>query len=263
MHGLVVAEWAKAYTKAGWVVLPARNKRPLVPWREWQNKRPSLEQVNYWFDGCPDDCQIALVTGRMSGVTVIDIDTHKEGCQAKSSGACDCNPKSVEQLREEVGFYMTSKTGSGGAHVFFRYNKNIGNSVGLASPQLDVRSEGGIIILPPSIHGSGDQYEWWDMYPWMPENLQALQEFPQKYMTQLIQKPKTDWHQIVDGVGKGNRNNMGAALAGKLVSAFGKEYLDVSWDLLKLWNEHRCTPPQSEAALRATFKSIVTKHYGS
>jgi hypothetical protein len=50
-------------------------------------------------------------------------------------------------------------TGGGGRHIFFLHNPGLRNSVG-ELPGIDVRGEGGYVIVAPSMHESGNSYEW-------------------------------------------------------------------------------------------------------
>lgn len=260
MNELIYA-WAVAYHQAGWCVVPAINKVPLVSWKTYQHMRPTLEQVQEWFLEAPEHAQIALVTGKISNVTVIDIDTHREGCARKQTGNCDCQPEDPLSLAVNTGLTVMSTTGSGGKHLFYQY-ENVGNSVKIAHPQLDIRSDGGIIILPPSKHANGNFYEWDTLLPWSRENITNALPFPTHLKILLQERPKTDWNALVSGVGEGSRNASLAALAGKLVNTFGQEHLNAAWDLLYLWNLHKNKPPLSNTELASTFKSIVRTHYG-
>ena len=48
-----------------------------------------------------------------------------------------------------------------GRHIFFKCeNGAIRNSAGTIAPGLDVRADGGYVVLPPSIHPSGRPYVW-------------------------------------------------------------------------------------------------------
>ncbi len=274
----VIYAWAVTYTQAGWCVVPAKNKRPVIKWKEYSHgkERPSVKQVQEWFSSGQNNevFQIALVTGEVSRVTVIDIDAHKEGSDTKNptveghtvgdtkiSPTCTCLPESVEKIAfEKVGATMMSKTGGGGIHMFCKYEEGLGNSVKLAHPQMDIRSDGGIIILPPSLHENGRLYEWNSLFPWNGGNLKNLISFPQDLKKDLREKPKADWKEIVKGVENGKRNISTASLAGKLIGCFGMDYLGVAWELLEMWNK-RNNPPVNEYELRRTFESIVTKHY--
>jgi len=56
---------------------------------------------------------------------------------------------------------VTAVTGSGGRHYVFKYPKgrSIPNKTKFASG-FDTRSTGGLIVVAPSIHVSGNRYEW-------------------------------------------------------------------------------------------------------
>jgi len=255
----ILHQWVKAYHKCGWCVLPARNKIPLVSWKEYQNERPTKSQVTEWFSDAPDDAQIALVTGKVSSVTVIDIDKHSEECDKTD----DCECVDVDDLLNAFDMSMTSITGSGGYHLFCEYDSSIGNSVRVAHPQLDIRSDGGIIILPPSPHNSGNMYDWSDMVPFNPDNLKNIAPFPQKLKKYLEEKPKNDWGDITSGLGEGRRNDSLAALTGKIVGVFGKDDLEPVYNLLWAWNKQYNEPPLSKHEFDRTFESIVKKHINS
>jgi Bifunctional DNA primase/polymerase, N-terminal len=69
----------------------------------------------------------------------------------------------------------------GGIHIFFRYPRDtqIRNSAGLLGPGLDVRGEGGYVVVPPS--RTEDSYEWVDRSPlaeasWLIERLTEGEE---------------------------------------------------------------------------------------
>ena len=55
------------------------------------------------------------------------------------------------------------RTGSGGEHRLFRMNGvDVRNSAGKLGPGIDVRGNGGYIVLPPSVHPCGGIYKWLD-----------------------------------------------------------------------------------------------------
>ena len=55
---------------------------------------------------------------------------------------------------------VKSITGSGGWHFIFRTTRPIRNTASAIAPGLDIRGEGGQIIAAPSIHHSGNFYQW-------------------------------------------------------------------------------------------------------
>jgi len=75
-------------------------------------------------------------------------------------------PQSLSELTNKHGALpptLTSKTPRGGAQLFFLLNgSDIRNSSSKIGPGLDIRGEGGYVILPPSVRDDGTPYQWCD-----------------------------------------------------------------------------------------------------
>lgn len=145
-------EAALAYLARGWSVVPIepRGKRPLVPWRALQTRLPTPEAVGGWFERWPD-ANVAIVTGRRSGLVVVDVDPRHGG---------DASLAAFEREHAPLPATVESLTGGGGRHVYFRHpGGRAPNRVGLL-PGIDVRGDGGCVVAPPSIHPSGVAYAW-------------------------------------------------------------------------------------------------------
>lgn len=256
--------WAMAYFDAGWCVVPAINKRTIVEWKVFNDtkKYPTIEQTSEWFIDAPANAQIALLTGFASKVTVIDVDTHGEACKSKKGGVCDCMPLPVDDLVCKIGLTMTSVSGSGGKHLFCNYAPGVTNSAKRLHPQIDIRGERGIIILPPSLHANGNLYAWDKLLPFSQFNLKNLMDFPEEWKAKLKEKNNTDWNSVIGhGVGSGSRNATLASVVGKLVRTFDRDHLTAAWDMAYMWNQ-RNNPPLSDSEFEKTFQSILNKHYG-
>ena len=65
------------YYELGLSLIPVgKDKKPLLPsWKEYQSQRASLEQIKEWFSN--NDVNIAVVTGLISGIAVVDFDLDK------------------------------------------------------------------------------------------------------------------------------------------------------------------------------------------
>lgn len=97
---------------------------------------------------------VGIATGAKAGFWALDVD----GAEGKAS---------LKRLLEQHGPLpntVESRTGSGGRHLLFRYpsGRTVKNSVKKLAPGLDVRSDGGGIVAPPSRHVSGRIYQWVD-----------------------------------------------------------------------------------------------------
>jgi len=143
---------ALAYAEAGWSVVPMapHGKQPLIPWMEFQERRAGADEIRSWFERWPD-ANIAVVTGAISGIVVLDIDPRHGG------------EASLKLLEDEVGpipSTMEALTGGGGRHLYFAYpGQTVRNRAGLR-PGIDLRGDGGVIVVPPSMHPSGRRYTW-------------------------------------------------------------------------------------------------------
>jgi len=104
---------------------------------------------------------------------------------------------------------VTAVTGSGGRHYVFKYpqGRSIPNKTKFA-PGLDTRSTGGLIVAAPSIHVSGNRYEWikdhspFDRTPAeAPEWLLKLMEREEVLLTPF------EGSSIIVEIKEGNRNS--------------------------------------------------------
>lgn len=152
---------ALAYAAEGIPIFPCRrDKAPLVK-RGFQVATSKSEQVKSWWERWPD-ALIGMPTGTASGVDVLDID-NKNGKNGFASVAnwADLSPLIV-------------RTPTGGAHLYFKSSGSMRNSASKLAPGLDVRGEGGYVILPPSVTDFGQYtYEKGDL-----STRQALPSWP-------------------------------------------------------------------------------------
>jgi len=163
---------ALAYTRRGVPVFPCEPgaKRPLTRNGHW-DATTNPRVVERWWQQRPS-ANIGVPTGERSGVVVLDVDVDDGGLEssAKLERAGTTAPKTAR-----------TRTGGGGVHVFFRNPRGteIRNSAGLLGPGLDVRGEGGYVVVPPS--RTQGPYEWVDRSPlteapWLIERLTERDE---------------------------------------------------------------------------------------
>jgi Bifunctional DNA primase/polymerase, N-terminal len=162
---------ALAYAGRGVPVFPCEpgGKRPLTRNGHW-DATTDRRAIERWWRRQPS-ANIGLPTGKESGIVVLDVDA-------------DGGPESLAKLEREgapVPKTARTRTGGGGFHLFFRYPgiTEIRNSAGLLGPGLDVRGEGGYVVVPPS--RTRGPYEWVDRSPlveasWLIERLTERDE---------------------------------------------------------------------------------------
>ena len=133
----------------GRAACPSAGKHPRVPWAEFQRAAPRVQVIEGWWRQWPDS-NIGVVTGGVSGVVVLDVDPRNGG---------DASLAEMEQRFGALPLTPEVRTGGGGRHLWFRAPRQAVPSR-VVLPGLDVKGEGGVVIVPPSVHPSGARYAW-------------------------------------------------------------------------------------------------------
>lgn len=108
------------------------------------------QKLNEWFGPAAPPSNIAIVTGEISNLTVLDIDIGKGGEESWAALIADTGEPQT----------LMARTGSGGMHVLFKYNSALKTASNVLGKGIDCRNDGGYICAPPSRHRSGGYYEW-------------------------------------------------------------------------------------------------------
>src|SRR3990167_5090183 len=93
-----------------------------------------------WFKNA--DVGVAIVTGPVSNLMVIDSDTYHSG---------------AAQLTLETP--LISRSGNGGIHYFFRFNPYL-TSFKNHTMHVELLGQGNIVVAPPTLHPNGNEYRW-------------------------------------------------------------------------------------------------------
>jgi hypothetical protein len=145
-------EWALAFWGRGLNVIPVPRpggahdgKRPTVCWKKWQQHRQTKRDIVAWFARA--DLNVAVITGEVSGVVVVDADSGEAIRWA------------MEKLPATPWLNGTPR----GLHLFYGWpGCRVPNraKIQTSSGRLDVdlRGDGGYVIAPGSLHASGAQY---------------------------------------------------------------------------------------------------------
>jgi hypothetical protein len=171
-------KFALSYVKQGYSVIPLHpnTKIPLIPWKPYTKHIASGDILKNWFGGDDNTNNIGIVTGKVSGIAVIDYDT-KDGYREDDTPTVE-TPK--------------------GFHCYYKWREGITNaSLGDKIKPIDIRGEGGFVVAPPSTVSD-------IKYTWLKGKTPKLElkDLPED----MIVPPKVIMN-CPSEVGNGNRNN--------------------------------------------------------
>ncbi len=249
-------EIAKSYLDKQWSIFPVNlsldskgkiQKMPAIAWKEYQERRPTEEELHKWFDK-PVFNGIGLITGKVSRIVVVDDDS-------KDSSLQDF----------KVKFYspMVVKTISGGKHYYFKWTEELRNDTRIGDKPLDFRGDGGFVVLPPSSLNA-NSYTWEKEIETMylsplPEDIKKLlkiRKSPQASLHDLQDDPQLSNNDLPVAY-EGQRNDTATRVAGILHSNISKKlWSTIGWEAFKKWNQTNCNPSLDERELLATWRSI-------
>lgn len=236
-------EYAKAYDKLGWVVMPIKpnDKRPIIKnWSKIQSNDETLDKFK-------DTSNIGIIMGATSNLVCIDVDV-------KNADGIATLEKLEEQLGELPQTVM-SETPSGGIHYYFKYVKGIRNRKNVGEG-IDIQADGTQTVEAPS-QIDGTYYEWVNS-PFEYE----IAELPQKWKQYLCEEVDEDTlllsnkpFEAPSEVEEGGRNNTLASYVGSLLGKKLKK-ATVLKKALK-YNEESCNPPLDEDEVKTIVDSMI------
>lgn len=228
---------ALGFMKRGWSIIPVKkDKIPCIPWREFQTRFATEEEILKWIDTYPD-MQIGIVTGKISNLTVVDIEEHGD-------------PSFLPQDT------LIVHTGGNGYHYYFSYEPGVTNKARIRD-LVDIRSEGGYVVAPESVSDKG-KYEIVQeakiiQFPkeLFPEKTN-IWDHPSSAPQQNFSKEISDY----PGYGKGQRNDEMTKYVGYVLTQIHPfEWETKGWSIIEQANQKN-NPPLNPRELRATFDSI-------
>ena len=236
----ITLQAARQYVSLGMSVIPLLpgGKKPVFSWREFQQRIPTDEELVQWFgNGAKNN--IGIVTGPVSGLAVVDLDSDLAFAFAKKK-----NLSPTPTVKTGRGFHVYCKAKTGVRN--FQQRDDL--------PDIDLRADGGYVVAPPSVHESGRVYGW--------VKGRGLGEIEMTELPSwvLADKPeeKKAVRKLYQGVESGSRNKALARLAGSWVKDGGS--LDEIKEQSLVWNSGNGEPlPYKE--VERTVKSIYERHH--
>ena len=169
-----VLKAALDYAKRGWAVFPCyaakedgfctcadpecdrdAGKHPRTA-NGYKDASADPKQIHRWFGPKALPSNLAIATGKLSGITVLDIDTGEDKVEAETWAVL------IEKKGEPDT--LMAETGGGGMHVVCAYCEAMdaagSKGTNYLGTHVDVKNDGGYVIAAPSRHKSGGVYKW-------------------------------------------------------------------------------------------------------
>lgn len=201
---------------------------------------------------------IGMACGQVSGgIIAIDLDCHSDD----ASGIDYLHDWEVEHGK--LPETWTQITGSGGKQLFYRVGQDVRNSAN-GEIGVDVRGNGGYVVLPPSLHPCGECYEW----SISPDDMDVAEADDKVYdFIRAVSKTKkredgwneesTEVPEVIDS----NRNETLFSIGRSLLSR-GFDHSTVS-TMLTAINSANCKPPLPDSEMAKLIGSVNSKQPGN
>ncbi len=220
-----------------WLVVPSVGKRPhpkLAP-HGLKSASADPDVIRVWYRAEPN-ANVAIVC-RPSGLLAIDVDERHGGHDQ------------LDDLERDLGRLPDtprSLTGGGGCHILTQ-NPRI-RTVNKIATGVDVRDRA-FVIAPPSMHRSGQRYEWE-----IPPEEMPVAQLPLQWIDRLAKRAGEHSHRRLGPIGRGRRNEVLTKIAGAHRRA-GSSSEAIEAALLVI-NRERCKPPLADNEIRKIARSI-------
>lgn len=218
---------AMQYHSLGLCIIPCggdNGKIACVKWAEYQQQPPSYSRITQWQSQFPS-ANIGLVTGEVSNLTIVDIDTGK--------------PEVIQSMIARFGDTpIKVKTPSGGIHLYYRHNGENCHTAIDGLP-VDIRANGGYVIAPPSLNPKTKR-----LYAFIEGSWTKIKDLPViRSGSLIVQSIKEKEPDLLAGdtVNEGQRNN--ALFRGLLKRAKDCSCLEEFEDIGFYLNETFMNPP--------------------
>lgn len=232
MSGVKAA--AASYRRGGWCPIPIKEGSKqtalgqLAPYLE---RRATAEELRAW--SWPG---VGIVTGRVSGVLILDVD----------------GPEGEAELKKH-GHPITPmvRTANGGLHLYFRHPDHDVRTGIRVAPGLDVKASGGYVVAPPSVGANGKPYEW------IVSIDEAELADPPEWLIRLLgaRQRKGPAPTVGEQIPKGQRNKDLASIAGSMRRrGMGEAEILAA---LQVANERRCSPPLDAVEVEKISASVA------
>lgn len=243
------------------IPLIRKEKRSAVKWKEYQTRKPTVEEVTDWFKR---DYNIACVCGEISNCVCVDADTEEavKYCRLYL-------PPTPYRVRTRKGI-----------HFYYRHPgakvQSKARIFGDSGPAIDIRADGGIAVCFGSLHETGYVYRLDEGADLVAASQLPLYEriwFPMPVLQPTLNAVSISGESMeraarymakIPGAGSGARNDTGFRLAAILGKDFSLDKQQ-AFTLLSEWNEKNDPPlmPREVEQLVESGSRYGVNQYGA
>ena len=244
-----LAKCALRLAERGMAVFPCwpRAKEPATP-HGHKDASTDPAVIERWWRREPA-YNIAIATGAISGIFVVDIDGLEAEAALRKLGEL---PSTVEAITGRAG----------GRHVWLRWpGRPVSNSADQIAAGVDVRGDCGYVLAPPSMHPSGRRYVW------SVDSAPTIAYAP-GWLLKLIDEPcsadnddgttPAQWATFLATRADGSRRE--AAIA-RFYGLLVRRFIDpwIALDTVRMFNELRCDPPLDDSEVVRIADNIAAR----
>jgi hypothetical protein len=260
----------KAHASAGrpvipMMIIPAKNpedkdeKKPSIKYKAFQTRVPTIADIDGWIKKGISLNGIAMLTGKISGIWVLDLD----------------NPEALAWAARTAPDTPIKATTLNGEHWYYRIPDADGYIIGGTNVMnynpdgVDIRGEGNLIVMPPSVRKFKERifYQWKDrVFPPSEEDWASLPtwEGPRGMSANYRPSPSDAATEPEDTDGdsvfpEGTRNSTLASRVGGWINKRSRKGTVLS--VARKWNRKHCVPPLEDDVLVTTVNSLWGIHY--
>lgn len=240
------------YASKGLLVFPLvpGGKSPITS-NGFKDASKDPEQIKKWWTNNPM-ANIGCPTGLLNGIVVVDIDNHDDGSGEPVDGSDSL--REFEREHGELPETANTITGGGGYHYPFRTNRKVNSRTGVL-PGIDIKADGGYIVLPPSIHPNGESYLWENTI----DDVGIAEANDLVYeLATMGKETSTEKYMMPNKIAEGGRHDaLFKAACSMRASGLSQEGIEAA---LIRENASRCFPPLPEKEVTTLAKDIANRY---
>lgn len=241
---------ALSYAARGWPVFPLRGKKPFKDTHGFKDATTDPDIIVEWWDRWPD-ANVGIACGKKS-FDVVDID----GPKGELALVAWLQDKGIFEDAKNVLNSTPISITAKGKHLLFKPSGKLRNLV-RAAEDIDIRTDGGYIVVPPSIHPDTKQpYSWAEGH--QPDDIE-LANLPDWMVEYLKTGPKSKSQSLFSDeviiIKEGERNQIlfkqGASARSR---GQGRDAIEAALFAL---NRSQCRPPLPDHEVLRIVESVM------